>query len=453
MISRRRVAGFSSSVLPGLVKALDMLVVFGAGTLSLKIRKVLDLPIDLPEDLSGYLAIISAGALIYGFASTGGQQVWRGRYMAAMFAKVTGQWLLVPPVILLWLFLFKTSHEFSRVWFLLWVISSAVLLCLMRYCVYVFLSSIRSRGLNQKNVAIIGSGVLSDQLENSLKEASWTGYKVTVHLPVPTEEAIKAIPANNLDEVWLVLPLDQEGLLKSTLHTLRHSTASIRYVPDLFTLSLVNHGMTNILGFPMFDLSATPMTGINQVVKWIEDRVIALAILIMVSPLMVLLALGIKLSSKGPVFYRQVRIGLNNKPFEMLKFRSMPVDTEKHGVEWGQASNKVNSRFGRFIRKTSLDELPQFINVLKGDMSVVGPRPERPMFVDQFKDEIPNYMKKHLVKAGITGWAQIHGWRGDTDLNIRIQHDLYYIEHWSLWLDLKIIYLTIFKGFINRNGA
>jgi putative colanic acid biosynthesis UDP-glucose lipid carrier transferase len=431
-----------------------MMVVFVAGFLSLKIRKVLNLPIDLPQDLSGYFAIISAGALIYGFVSTSGGEVWRGRrYMATIFAKVTGQWLLVPPVILLWLFLFKTSHDFSRVWFLLWVISTPVFLCLMRFCLYLFLRSIHGRGLSQKKVAIIGSGVLSDQLERSLKETSWTGYRVSVHLPMPTEEAIKAIAANDLDEVWLVLPLDQERVLESTLHALRHSASSIRYVPDLFTLNLLNHGMTDILGFSMFDLSATPMTGINQAVKWLEDRVIALSILILVSPLMLLLALGVKLSSSGPVLYRQVRIGLNNKPFEILKFRSMPVDTEKHGVEWGQSSHKVRSRFGQFIRKTSLDELPQFINVLKGDMSVVGPRPERPMFVDQFKDEIPNYMKKHLVKAGITGWAQIHGWRGDTDLNRRIQHDLYYIEHWSLWLDLKIIVLTVFKGFVNKNAG
>jgi len=136
----------------------------------------------------------------------------------------------------------------------------------------------------------------------------------------------------------------------------------------------------------------------------------------------------------------------------MLKFRSMPVDVEKNGVQWGGARNKAATPFGAFLRKTSLDELPQFINVLKGDMSIVGPRPERPMFVEKFKDEIPDYMKKHLVKAGITGWAQINGWRGDTDLAKRIEYDLYYIEHWSLWFDLRIILLTVFKGFINRNA-
>lgn len=194
------------------------------------------------------------------------------------------------------------------------------------------------------------------------------------------------------------------------------------------------------------------MAGMNQLVKWLEDKVVSSLILLLISPLMIFLALGVMLTSRGPVFYRQERVGLNNKPFHMLKFRSMPVDTEKTGVHWGGSAAKATTRFGQFIRKTSLDELPQFLNVLKGDMSIVGPRPERPMFVEQFKEEIPDYMKKHMVKAGITGWAQVHGWRGDTDLKTRIEYDLYYIENWSLWLDLKIIVMTVFKGFVNKNA-
>ncbi|HEC05861.1 MAG TPA: exopolysaccharide biosynthesis polyprenyl glycosylphosphotransferase, partial [Thiolapillus brandeum] len=170
------------------------------------------------------------------------------------------------------------------------------------------------------------------------------------------------------------------------------------------------------------------------------------------SPLMIVLAIGVKVSSPGPVFYRQERVGRNGKPFEMLKFRSMPIDTEKNGVQWGGSKDKANTAFGAFIRKVSLDELPQFFNVLIGDMSIVGPRPERTIFVEKFKDEIPDYMKKHMVKAGITGWAQINGWRGDTDLAKRIECDLYYIENWSLWFDLKIIFLTLFKGFVHKNA-
>ena len=260
------------------------------------------------------------------------------------------------------------------------------------------------------------------------------------------------LAAAEVDEVWLALSLSEEAAIKDALHALRHSTASIRFAPDMFTLRLINHGVSDVLGVPMFDLSTSPMTGTNQLVKWLEDKVLSSLILLLISPIMILLALGVKLTSPGPVFYRQERVGLNNKPFHMLKFRSMPVDTEKSGVQWGGSAAKAKTRFGQFIRKTSLDELPQFLNVLKGDMSIVGPRPERPMFVEQFKEEIPDYMKKHMVKAGITGWAQVHGWRGDTDLRTRIEYDLYYIENWSLLLDLKIVVMTVFKGFVNKNA-
>jgi putative colanic acid biosynthesis UDP-glucose lipid carrier transferase len=255
-----------------------------------------------------------------------------------------------------------------------------------------------------------------------------------------------------VNEVWLALSLSDEEKIQKVFHALRHSTASIRFIPDLFTLRLINHGVTDILGTPTLDLSTSPMAGMNQLVKWAEDKIFGIAILLFISPLMLILALGVKLSSKGPVFYRQERIGLDGKSFYMLKFRSMPINIESNGVEWGGSAAKVSSSFGQFIRKTSLDELPQFLNVLKGDMSIVGPRPERPIFVDQFKDEIPGYMKKHLVKAGITGWAQVHGWRGDTDLKTRIEYDLFYIENWSLGLDLKIMVMTVFKGFINKNA-
>ena len=167
---------------------------------------------------------------------------------------------------------------------------------------------------------------------------------------------------------------------------------------------------------------------------------------------MLALAIGVKLSSPGPIFFRQQRLSWNGRVFNILKFRSMPVDVEHAGILWGNAKNKKVTPLGAFMRRTSLDELPQFINVLRGDMSIVGPRPERPIFVDQFKYEIPGYMQKHLVQAGITGWAQVNDWRGDTDLHKRIEYDLYYIENWSLFFDLKIILLTIFKGFTYKNA-
>lgn len=442
----------SSPLVPYLIKAFDALVIVAAGLLALHVRQVLDLPIEFSADLSGYYGLISAAALLFALISSSVERSWRGSQMASMLASVAGQWLLVSALLLLWLFVFKASQDFSRLWFVLWSVGALLLLWLGRFGVYFFLRTLRRRGFNLRHVALVGAGPAAENLKQRLAKAGWGGYNIAVMIPTVDVIALESLAEAEVDEVWLALSLSEEAAIKDALHALRHSTASIRFVPDLFTLRLINHGVSDVLGMPMYDLSTSPMTGLNQLVKWLEDKVLSSLILLLISPLMILLALGVKLTSPGPVFYRQERVGLNNKPFHMLKFRSMPVDTEKGGVQWGGSAAKATSRFGQFIRKTSLDELPQFLNVLKGDMSIVGPRPERPMFVEQFKDEIPDYMKKHLVKAGITGWAQVHGWRGDTDLKTRIEYDLYYIENWSLWLDLKIIVMTVFKGFVNKNA-
>lgn len=435
-----------------LVRAADGLSIVLAGYLALHVRRVLDLPIEFPNDLSGYYGLITVAALLFAALPAEVYRSWRGAQIPSMLAGVSGRWVALVGLMLLWLFVFKASEDFSRVWFLLWTVLSLVILWLERLVVYLFLRALRRRGFNLRHVALVGSGSVAENIKKRLSAAGWSGYQIVLTLPETDPDALAQLEACEVDEVWLALSFSQEQAIKDALHALRHSTASIRFVPDLLTLRLVNHGMTDVLGIPMYDLSTSPMTGVNQLIKWVEDKLLSTLILVLISPLMLFLALGVKLTSPGPVFYRQQRVGLNNQPFYMLKFRSMPVDTEKEGVRWGGAASKTTTWFGQFIRKTSLDELPQFINVLKGDMSIVGPRPERPMFVEQFKEEIPDYMKKHLVKAGITGWAQVHGWRGDTDLKTRIEYDLYYIENWSLWLDIKIILLTIFKGFVNKHA-
>ena len=435
-----------------LVRAADGLSIVLAGYLALHVRRVLDLPIEFPNDLSGYYGLITVAALLFAAMPAEVYRSWRGAQIPTMLAGIAGRWVALVGLMLLWLFVFKASEDFSRVWFLLWTVLSLVILWLERLVVYLFLRALRRRGFNLRHVALVGSGSVAENIKKRLSAAGWSGYQIVLTLPETDPDALAQLEACEVDEVWLALSFSQEQAIKDALHALRHSTASIRFVPDLLTLRLVNHGMTDVLGIPMYDLSTSPMTGVNQLIKWVEDKLLSTLILVLISPLMLFLALGVKLTSPGPVFYRQQRVGLNNQPFYMLKFRSMPVDTEKEGVSWGGAASKTTTWFGQFIRKTSLDELPQFINVLKGDMSIVGPRPERPMFVEQFKEEIPDYMKKHLVKAGITGWAQVHGWRGDTDLKTRIEYDLYYIENWSLWLDIKIILLTIFKGFVNKHA-
>jgi putative colanic acid biosynthesis UDP-glucose lipid carrier transferase len=268
------------------------------------------------------------------------------------------------------------------------------------------------------------------------------------------EDLDKTVSELHIDQVWIALPMTEVEQMKKVQNVLTKTSVTIRMVPDIFGFQLLNHSMTEIAGLPVINLSTSHMLeGRNRFLKSLEDKLLSAIILLCISPILLFVAIGVKLSSPGPIFYRQERVSWNGRSFNMLKFRSMAVDSEKDGVKWGGATSMSVTKFGAFIRKTSLDELPQFINVLKGDMSIVGPRPERTVFVDQFKHEIPGYMQKHMVKAGITGWAQINGWRGDTDLAKRIECDLYYIEHWSIWLDLRIIFLTFWKGFIHKNAA
>ncbi|GAB4295931.1 MAG: undecaprenyl-phosphate glucose phosphotransferase [Thiohalomonadaceae bacterium] len=396
-------------------------------------------------------------------------QSWRAKSGIEQGRTLILAWMAVHIFLIVAAFLTKSGQTFSREWLIVWFICGIVYYLAIRAAAYAVLRAIRKRGWNRKRLLVLGAGPMAGDLMRRLHQARWAGFTVEGFLDDNPDlhgkefcgAAVKGPIANLerilselvIDEVWIVLPLRAEERVRDILHELRHTTVAVRYFIDIEGLRLINHSVTDMLGIPVINLTESPLNGINRIIKAIEDRVLATIILLLCIPVFLGVAIGVKLSSSGPVFYRQERVGWNGRKFMMLKFRSMPVDVEKNGVQWGGAgSSKQPTRFGAFLRRTSLDELPQFINVLKGDMSIVGPRPERPMFVDKFKDEIPNYMKKHLVKAGITGWAQVNGWRGDTDIAMRVEYDLYYIENWSLWFDLKIIVLTIFKGFVNKNA-
>lgn len=455
------------SLVPLFAQIADAGTVFIAAILAFYLRFDAEVPV-LSQQYHAYLFCILFGVLLNVFVATamGAYRNRGGTGLGDVLTPLLLAWGTTALALVVLLFALKASEAFSRLWFGSWVLLAAVLLTLERMVLLRVLRYLRARGVNRKRVVLVGFSEQIPELLQRLKKADWAGYEVVaLFVPQGKEAVVPDVPVRRdlaaLDsfvrehevmEVWLTCPLREEAFLQEVLWLLRHSTVNIRYLPDLFALRLINHGVSEVMGFPMLDLSASPMTGVNRLVKAVEDRVLAAIILLLISPLMLVLALGVKLSSPGPVFYRQERVGWNGKPFMMLKFRSMPVDVEKNGVCWGNAQAKPVTPFGAFLRRTSLDELPQFINVLKGEMSIVGPRPERPMFVEQFKDEIPGYMKKHMVKAGITGWAQVNGWRGDTDLKKRIEYDLYYIEHWSLWFDLKIIFLTIFKGLVHPNA-
>ncbi|MBE9490370.1 MAG: exopolysaccharide biosynthesis polyprenyl glycosylphosphotransferase, partial [Bacteroidetes bacterium] len=237
----------------------------------------------------------------------------------------------------------------------------------------------------------------------------------------------------------------------------KDSTITIRYVPDIFGFRLLNHSVNEVAGIPVINISSSPMVGINRLLKAIEDRFLALLIIILISPLLVIIALSIRLTTKGPALFKQMRHGWDGKPIKVYKFRTMVVHKEEGGLVTQAKINDTRiTKIGAFLRKTSLDELPQFFNVLQGRMSIVGPRPHPISLNENYKDLVDNYMKRHKVKPGITGWAQINGFRGETDtldkMKKRIEYDLFYIENWSIWFDFKIIIKTILHGFIHKNA-
>ena len=378
-------------------------------------------------------------------------------------------WVAAIALISVLLVLTKTAPVFSRIWMTLWAVTSLVVLVGYRIVLRVVLRAMRRRGYNLRHIVVVGAGRLGREVASRLREASWTGLSVQAFFddaPALYHEEVDGlrvegtlddvaayVERKEIDQVWLALPLRAELRARQVLEQLRATTAEVRFVPDIFGFQLLNHSLGEVAGLPVLNLTESPMQGTNQFVKTFEDYLLASLIVLGLSPLLAFIAVGVKLSSPGPVLYRQRRVTWNGVQFDMLKFRSMPLDAESaSGPVWAHAGDARATPFGSFLRRWSLDELPQFFNVLKGDMSIVGPRPERPEFIDRFRDQIPGYMQKHLVKAGITGWAQVNDLRGNTDLAKRIEFDLYYIDNWSLWFDLRIIMLTLGQVVKSRNA-
>ncbi len=388
-------------------------------------------------------------------------------------------WRIFQAVGLLWVllaglgFITKTGDLYSRLWLAEWMLISLLSLIVSRFLLLYFLRLMRSHGLNERRVVIVGAGTMGKKLAETIQQALWTGFRIITFMDDAAADKpaqINDIPvmqtpsclgqylqSNQVDEVWITFPLQAEKRVKEILHQLRHSTMTTRYLLDIFGLDLLNHSVTDLAGFPVLTIRSSPMKGVNRVVKALEDRLVAAIILLFISPLMLLIALGVKLTSAGPVFFKQQRLGWDGKVIKVYKFRTMLMHTEHDGkVTQATQEDKRVTRLGKFLRRTSLDELPQFINVLQGRMSIVGPRPHALAHNEQYKDTIHVYMQRHCMKPGITGWAQINGWRGETDtldkMQKRVEFDLYYINNWSLWFDLKIIMLTLFKGFISRNA-
>jgi putative colanic acid biosynthesis UDP-glucose lipid carrier transferase len=405
-----------------------------------------------------YATVLASASLGLGLFSDSLYRSWRVNDLGSMLKSVATVWGSVIVLLMLGLFITKTSADISRVWFTVWALSCWLALSLQRLAAYRFLRWLRQRGYNFKTVLLVGFGPVGDQVVKAIQDSAWSGLRIQAHISPEQLHTYTQLPEHQQpDEIWLCLPLSDEAGIRTSLEALRHSVANIRLVPDWFSIKLINHGISEALGIPMLDLSASPVTGATRIIKAIEDRVLAFIILILISPLMLAIAIAVKATSPGPVYFRQKRNGWNGSVIKVYKFRSMYMHQEDDGqVTQATQGDPRITPLGRFLRRTSLDELPQFINVLQGRMSIVGPRPHAVAHNDYYKQHLPRYMLRHKVKPGITGWAQVHGLRGETDtlekMEKRVEYDLYYIEHMSLWLDLKIMVMTVFKGFAHRNA-
>ena len=329
---------------------------------------------------------------------------------------------------------------------------------------------LRRRGYNLRHVLIIGTPRQVEQLAQKLKEYRQFGLRIagvylTQQAPVgrvpdqgrclkDADELRGWVKSGTIDQIFVTLPLEQAGKLAEIQQWLDDEPVTLHFIPDLGDLAKLRGRMEEFDGLPIISLQTSPLHGWNSCLKRIMDLSIGGLALVFFSPLMALIALAIRLTSSGPIFYRQERMGLDGRRFQILKFRTMVKNAEQGtGAIWATANDPRVTPFGRILRATSLDELPQLINVLRGEMSLVGPRPERPALIQYFRKSIPGYMLRHKVKAGMTGWAQVNGWRGNTSLESRIQHDLEYIGNWSIRRDLKILTLTIFGGFRNKGAG
>jgi len=355
----------------------------------------------------------------------------------------------------------------------LWFIVVATALATFRIALRLILKIIRSKGYNSRTAVIVGAGKLGKHLAYQLKISQWLGINVlgfyddkksgiidiaNSAFPVfgELDQLIIDAKGGSIDRIYITLPMRYEKRIHELVTALSDTTCSVLLVPDVFTFNLLHSRASELNGIPLISIFDTPMLGASAFIKRVEDIVLASFILILISPLLFVLALAVKLTSKGPVIFKQRRYGIDGKPIAVWKFRSMTVTEDGDQVTQATKDDSRLTPIGAFIRGTSLDELPQFINVLVGDMSIVGPRPHAIAHNEQYRKLILGYMLRHKVKPGITGLAQVNGWRGETDtldkMEKRIEYDLEYIRAWSLWLDLKIVFLTIFKGFINRNA-
>ena len=416
-------------------------------------------------DGDDYLFLIVIGSLLLPAVGEllGLYQPWRGRSLYTMLGVYSLSWMATIALISLLLVATHTTQSFSRLWM------GTAALCVLsagmatRSALYVYLRRLRARGANIKRVLLIGHSSNIKRLENRLQEMSYAGYKIKEAFVDDNSdnfiESIAALTARcaferDFDEIWLSYPLSDGEKIRRLSANLIGIPVSVRYFPDLTDIRLLNHRMAQVVGLYSLELNYSPLASTPlRLVKTVEDRILGLLIFVAFIPVMLLIAGLIKWKMGGPVLFKQYRHGIDGKRFRIYKFRTMSIHHAKHTQQACYGDPRITP-LGAFLRRTSLDELPQLYNVLQGRMSLVGPRPHAMDHNEYYKDVIEDYMQRHRVKPGMTGWAQVHGWRGNTeqlqDMKKRVEYDLYYIDNWSLGLDLKILIMTLAKGFINQ---
>ncbi|HBS2926815.1 TPA: undecaprenyl-phosphate glucose phosphotransferase, partial [Klebsiella pneumoniae] len=393
---------------------------------------------------------------------------WRGVEFSVELILILKNWSLSFLLTLGFVTLFSDFDLTFRT-FIFWYLAVCAGFVVTRSLIRALAGFFRRIGYNKRRVAFAGSLPAGISLLETFRKQPWLGFEVkgiyedsfsgTYDLELyagKISDLINEARKGTIDRIYIAMHMRDEVAIKNMVSQLTDTTCSVLYIPDVFTFNILQSRTEEINGVPVVPLFDSPLNGINMVFKRLEDIIVSSLILILISPILLVIATAVKTTSKGPVIFRQVRYGMDGKPIKVWKFRSMTVMENDDKVIQATKNDIRVTKVGKFLRSTSLDELPQFFNVLFGQMSVVGPRPHAVSHNEQYRSLIQGYMLRHKVKPGITGLAQINGWRGETDtlekMEKRIEYDLLYIRGWSIWLDLKIIFLTVFKGFINKSA-
>jgi Undecaprenyl-phosphate glucose phosphotransferase len=366
------------------------------------------------------------------------------------------------------IYIFKEKNEpFSRLVFAYFGFFAIFFTVIERSFLRFILREIRRKGYNLRYMLIVGAGKVAEDLVKRVRKHSELGMQLIGCLSKDGKEVLgpcgvpilgnyydikKCLATINVDQLIVALPLEDNHLLHDVMSQVQDTLVDVKIVPDIYQFISLGGSIEEFEGLPLVSIQSTPLEGIGRIMKRLLDVILSIGAFMLFLPLFLLICILVKCTSKGPVFYKQIRVSFDGSKFNIYKFRTMYMYAEEKGPGWTVEGDSRVTPLGKFLRKTSFDELPQILNVLRGDMSFVGPRPERPVYIEEFKRRVPRYMLRHKVPAGMTGWAQVHGWRGDTSIDKRIEFDLYYIENWSLLLDLKILFLTVFKGFRNTNA-